>query len=84
MSQERDDNTKSGNADKGTMDFQPSDGNFSEKMRSALMKRVALEKRRTSSHKKVDLRRVSDPKGILIHLPCRPIYHGSRSIMWLN
>ena len=48
----------------GNQNFQSPDSSVSEEMRSALMKKVALEKRRTSSHKKVDLKRVSDPKGI--------------------
>lgn len=65
------------------MSSQLPDGSISEKMRSALMKRVVLEKRRTGSYKKVDLRRVFDPKGIPISFPCHSLYHGTRSIMWL-
>ena len=83
MSQERDEDAKLGIADRGITDLQPSDDSISEKKRSALVKRVALEKRRTSSNKKVDLRLVSDPKGMSASFPCRPISHDTRSIMWL-
>lgn len=69
--------------ERGTMSSQLPDGSISEKMRSALMKRVVLEKRRTGSYKKVDLRRVFDPKGIPISFPRHSLYHGTRSIMWL-
>lgn len=67
----------------GNQNFQSQDSSVSEDMRSALMKKVALEKRRTSSHKKVDLKRVSDPIGIPIPFACHSTYRGTRSIMWL-
>lgn len=69
-SQDEDVDTKRGTTERKTMSFQPPDGSISEKMRSALMKKVVLEKRRTSSHKKVDFKQVSDPKGIPIRFPC--------------
>ena len=83
MSQERDEVAKLGTADRGTTDLQPSDSSISEKKRSALVKKVALAKRRTGSKKKVNLKLVSDPKGKSISFPCRPISYGTRSIMWL-
>ena len=67
----------------GKESSQSPDSSVSEEMRSALMKKVAVEKRRTSSHKKVDLKRVSDPKGIPVRFACHSTYHGTRSIMWL-
>ena len=55
-------------------DSQPPDISISEEMRSALMKKVVLEKRRTNSYKKVDLKRVSDPKGMGVYFICHRMY----------
>lgn len=56
-------------------DSQPPDSSISWEIRSALIKKVVLEKRRTSSYKKVDLKRVSEPKGTMNCFTCHLTYH---------
>ena len=48
--------------------LQTSDSIMSQEAKIAMKKSVVLEKKRTRSHKKVDMKMVCDPKGISIRL----------------
>lgn len=48
--------------------LQSSDSIMSQDAKIAMKKSVVLEKERTRSHKKVDMKMVYDPKGISIRL----------------
>ena len=67
VSQDGDEHAKRGTFERGTISSHPLDGSISKEMRSARIKKVVLEKRRTNSIKKVDFKQVSDPKGTVVH-----------------
>lgn len=66
------------------IDPQPPDSSISWEMRSALIKKVILEKRRTNSYRKVDFKRVFELKGTLNCFTCYSMYQGTRSILRLT